>query len=226
VSAIDGNIQEIEFFPGTVLFTGKNGWAHALKKGNNKSFSIVFMDSYIRLVYTERVKGETTQNIWHHSSEAPGEVLLHIILALNKLMENSSERHASKALINALVLQVIEEIRNDNEQNLGKAEKTFKMVIEHMRQNYFRPVNREDICNELGLNPSYVSTLFSKHSGKNFNASLNSLRMEEAISILKNNPDIDIKTLSTQCGFSDHSYFIKVFKKYFGSTPGKINLGN
>jgi two-component system response regulator YesN len=141
------------------------------------------------------------------------------------MMEADRERQArAKALIEALLLQTLEEFENDMPLRIGKADKTFRMIIEHMRQNYFLPVNRESVCRDLGLNPSYVSSLFKKKSGENFNSCLNRLRMEEAMSILKNYPDIDVKTLAQQCGFSDHGYFIKVFKKFYGSTPGKISF--
>lgn len=50
---------------------------------------------------------------------------------------------------------------------------------------------------------------------------LNVCRLERAMQIITGS-DLPLKTISGQCGFTDHAYFCRRFKQYFGMTPGSI----
>ncbi|MBR2562605.1 MAG: helix-turn-helix transcriptional regulator, partial [Eubacterium sp.] len=68
------------------------------------------------------------------------------------------------------------------------------------------------------LNPSYLSTLFKQVTGQTFKEYLNHVRIQEAQRLLTHT-DYPIMEISIACGFSDQSYFTKVFRKYTGLTP-------
>lgn len=222
-AAYDGKMEEKEFSPGDILFTGNKGWAIGMQREPfSSTLSIVFMQSYIRVVYVESGESEIIYNPWHHTSRDPKGISLCILQALNELMHMINSERTPRAihLIKALLYQVAEELKNDIPCKEGKAERTFQLLKEFVHQNYFQPVNRESICQELGINPCYASTLFKKRSGESFNSYLNRIRMENAKSLLENNESISIDQTARQCGFSSMGYFIKAFKKFHGVTPG------
>ena len=52
----------------------------------------------------------------------------------------------------------------------------------------------------------------------NFKQYLNKLRINHALEIMKDTT-LSITEVAMQCGFSDSTYFSKVFKKYTGKSP-------
>ena len=221
LAAYDRKIEEHEFSPGDILFTGRNGWAMKVSADNSASLSVVYKESYIRLVYAEFENSELKSQQWYHTSSSPKEISLHIIQALNWLMnETDSDRNARAIpLITALLHQVIEEVEHDNPEKIGKAERTFQLVKEYILQNYHSPINRASICGDLKLNPCYVSSLFTEKTGESLNVYLNRLRMKNAEFILKTYK-VSMEQAAAQCGFTSGAYFIKAFKKNYGTTPG------
>jgi AraC-like DNA-binding protein len=222
VAAYDGRISTQKMLPGQILFTGRNGWAYSnFKSAYIRVISVVFMESYIRLVYGEVSYSKKLYNPWYHTSSGPHEISRNILQCLNKMMfEMDTDRQARAIpLITALLYQVVEEIEHDTSQEMSKAEKTFKDIIEYTQQYYHSPINRASVCNDLQLSPSCLSRIFRECSKQNFNAYLNELRMEKAELILKNY-DLSVERIADQCGFTSAGYFIKAFKKHFGVTPG------
>jgi len=222
IAAYDGKISTQKMLPGKILFTGRNGWAYStMENVYVRIISVVFMESYIRLVYGEVSYGKKIYNPWYHTSRKPQEISLNILQCLNKIMfETDTDRQARAiSLITALLYQAIEEIENDTPQSMPKMEKTFKNIIEYTQQYYHSPINRASVCSDLQLSHSCLSRLFREYSDQNFNTYLNELRMKKAELILKSY-DISIERIADQCGFTSSGYFIKAFKKYFGITPG------
>lgn len=222
VAAYDGKISTQKMVPGKILFTGINGWAYSpIENIYARVISVVFMESYVRLVYGEVSYGKKLYNPWYHTSRRPQEISCNILKCLNKIMfETDVDRQARAiSLITALLYQVIEEIENDTSRTIVKAEKTFRNVIEYTQQYYHSPINRASVCSDLQLSYSCLSRLFREYSDQNFNAYLNELRMKKAELILKNY-DLSVERIADQCGFTSSGYFIKAFKKYCGVTPG------
>jgi len=60
--------------------------------------------------------------------------------------------------------------------------------------------------------------LFKQVTGISFKEYLNKVRIEEAKSLLEHT-DYSIMEIAVACGYSDQSYFTKVFKKATGITP-------
>ena len=78
----------------------------------------------------------------------------------------------------------------------------------------------EDTAEYLRISPSYLSRLFKKEIGVSFGEYVNKLKIEEAASLLLYTEYSDTE-ISNLLAFSSQSYFIKVFKKYMGTTPKK-----
>jgi len=68
------------------------------------------------------------------------------------------------------------------------------------------------------LSPSYFSRLFTRELGMNFTTYLNRHKVYLAKHLLLGT-SMSVGDISEHLGFSDTSYFIKVFKRYAGMTP-------
>ena len=71
---------------------------------------------------------------------------------------------------------------------------------------------------ELGVNASYLSTLFKKETGKTLTEYVNGKRIEQAVFLL-NSTRLQIQTIAQRCGIPDVNYFTRLFKAAVGKTP-------
>jgi len=72
-------------------------------------------------------------------------------------------------------------------------------------------------------NEKYLGRLFKKEVGMSFSQYINSRRVERARELLQAT-DESITNIATKCGFNNVTYFNRVFKKYYGATPGEVRM--
>lgn len=72
----------------------------------------------------------------------------------------------------------------------------------------------------LGLNPNYLSTLFTKELGVSLTEYVNRCRVKHAKHLLLST-DLPIKKIAQLCGFTDIHYFTRMFKRFTPLTPKK-----
>ena len=99
-----------------------------------------------------------------------------------------------------------------------KSNSIIRSAIEFIAEHYDQEITLVDVAEQTHLNPSYLSTLFKQVTGQTFKEYLNHVRIQEAQRLLTHT-DYPIMEISIACGFSDQSYFTKVFRKYTGLTP-------
>lgn len=63
--------------------------------------------------------------------------------------------------------------------------------------------------------------MLQENSGFKLADYLNNLRLEHAISLLKENPDHTIQAIATDSGFNNMSTFYALFKQKLGMTPSQ-----
>ena len=74
--------------------------------------------------------------------------------------------------------------------------------------------------NYLFVSVGYLSKQFIKEEGIRFSAYLNQKRMDEAIRLMEEYPDENVKFIASQVGYGyNPQYFSQVFKRYTGLTP-------
>lgn len=93
-------------------------------------------------------------------------------------------------------------------------------IIQYIHDHYDEQLTLADVSKLFNFNYSYLSAYFSSHNEEGFNEFLNKIRIQKACDFLKQ--DIPISDISNMVGYSDHSYFCKVFKKFTGLTPSNF----
>ena len=64
-----------------------------------------------------------------------------------------------------------------------------------------------------------MGKLFRKYENESFNRYLTSVRMEKAVKLMKETPDIFIKDVAARVGYNDQFYFSRIFRSYMGVCP-------
>ena len=114
------------------------------------------------------------------------------------------------------ILNIFDCFRKQNEQIDSPVNSKMKAIILYVENNYQNKITLESISSELGYHKNYFSSLFKKTMGVSFQKYLNNVRISHACNILQYN---SMTETCEKCGFSDESYFIKVFKDTLGITP-------
>ncbi|TNJ64900.1 helix-turn-helix domain-containing protein [Paenibacillus hemerocallicola] len=79
-------------------------------------------------------------------------------------------------------------------------------------------INLQDIAERLHVSPSHLSRLIRKETGKTFSDHVMMRRMEHAKNMLQQG--FKVNDVAKALGFEDSSYLAKVFRKYWGVSPG------
>jgi two-component system response regulator YesN len=93
-------------------------------------------------------------------------------------------------------------------------------ITQYIYEHYNEQLTLSYVSKLFNFNYYYLSSYFSSHNEEGFNEFLNKIRIKKACEFLKQ--DIPISGISSIVGYSDQSYFCRVFKKFMGLTPSNF----
>ena len=93
-----------------------------------------------------------------------------------------------------------------------------RMALSYIHRNYKQHISLSEIAELLDLQPPWVVKLFKELINKKPLEYINSYRINCAQEMLKEGRN-SVTAVALECGFTDVSYFTKVFKKYTDQTP-------
>lgn len=68
------------------------------------------------------------------------------------------------------------------------------------------------------MHPAYLSRLYKLETGENISDYITNMKMEKSVKLLKSST-MKIYEIAIEVGYQNPNYFIKVFKKHYGTTP-------
>lgn len=114
-------------------------------------------------------------------------------------------------------------------ENMEKTEKAFYGIIEQKLEVlcekkllFLEPnLTRETLCLRLSIGRTYLS-MYLNSRGLNFYQYINSLRVEYAIKLMRDNPHMPINEVCKLSGFRSQTTFRKVFQEVMGCLPSEF----
>jgi len=104
-------------------------------------------------------------------------------------------------------------------ENQETADGLFKAMVNyvdrHFREN---DMSLSRLASIFSYTEKYLSSLFKKNMQIGFVNYLNNLRIQYANELIEKR-ELNISEIAAACGYSDYSYFSKVYKKSTGKTP-------
>lgn len=134
-----------------------------------------------------------------------------------KNVDGASSLNEAMQVLDQFMLEVQECTAGDGGK---RSDPNMKMLLEYMHEHFDQPLGLAEVAKHFHFNPSYLSSYFSSHKKEGFNEYLNKIRIEKAEELLRSD-DVTISEISSMVGYSDHSYFCKVFKKFTGLSPSR-----
>ncbi|MCL2653878.1 MAG: AraC family transcriptional regulator [Propionibacteriaceae bacterium] len=93
-----------------------------------------------------------------------------------------------------------------------------RQVVDYIRAHYAERITLADVSREVWFSPSYLSSVFSSEMGTGFAAYLQTVRVNKSKELLLGTHQT-IAEISQATGFTDQSYFTKIFTRMVGVSP-------
>ena len=93
-----------------------------------------------------------------------------------------------------------------------------RRVLAYVAEHYGDTITLDSAAQYLGINKSYLSSLFKEETGVTFSQWLNRVRIERSQKLLKHH-DHSLADIAWEVGYSSQPYFTAMFKKHTGLTP-------
>jgi AraC-like DNA-binding protein len=121
----------------------------------------------------------------------------------------------SESLLNILISYIL---RISDTAQIPENTNTCNQIKDYLDKNYTSNKSIDDICRDLYINKYYLTHLFKDAMGVPPLKYMITKRITLAKELLKTTA-LTIEDIAVKCGYSDISYFTKVFKKTEGVTP-------
>lgn len=133
-----------------------------------------------------------------------------------------------KLAAGAILLGLLRTDTAKAEETAGKGRETDKIVYEvmaYVRRHYAEDISAQMLAVQFNLSYSYFSRVFKATVGRSFKEYVNNVRINHAERLLCSGNQ-SIGEIAQACGYSDVSYFIKVFRQMKGVSPKAYRKAN
>lgn len=140
---------------------------------------------------------------------------------LKELQSHENMEFQTRNILSETWLLLLEDIRiNYKTDNTLKVEQPdrIRSMLSFIHNHYKDKITIAQIADAVGISEREVMRSFRKRLNQSPIEYLISYRLNEAKKMLLNN-ELSITEICYECGFSDSSYFGKVFRKAYGLTP-------
>jgi two-component system response regulator YesN len=105
-------------------------------------------------------------------------------------------------------------------QRKSTSHEIVKVILDMIEKEMSQELTLQTVADKLFINSSYLSRLFKQETSKAFSSYVLERKMERAKKALINGTKV--YDAANMVGYKDPSYFTRVFRKYWGVTPGEI----
>lgn len=162
------------------------------------------------IVFERYINDSETAALYTAATEAAGSQgeyrLLDLKLALLSLAVNLVKNHVDDEFAPG--------------QHSNPKTETVKRVIEYMKQHYAEPITVEGLAKMLGFTKYYFCHVFKEVTGSTVINHLNYIRCKNARKLILSG-QCNITEAAEQSGFTNMSYFAKIYKNVIGQLPSE-----
>ena len=177
-------------------------------------------------IYPVLTKGVDVTNVIHLNSKGYDEILF----CVKSIIESEKEKeYAYELQTKSLFYQFFFKMFSYGylsiikEKNVKKLQKqnAIKNVITFINENYNKNFTTADLAKIAEYSEFHFIRSFKEQTGKTCKEYINAVRLEKAVYFLESTK-MPITDISSEAGYNDLSYFIKIFKKKFGISPNRF----
>jgi len=96
-------------------------------------------------------------------------------------------------------------------------------LVDFVKDNLSQDLTLDQLARRVGFSKSKLQAMFHHFFHQSIYAFIKSLRMEQAVELLKST-NLDIRMIAHQLGYNSSTHFINIFKKHYGLSPKKFKM--
>ncbi|CUQ52352.1 MULTISPECIES: response regulator transcription factor [Hungatella] len=142
-----------------------------------------------------------------------------------KLLQTTADNKADViSLYHSIALSLSASTAPDTED--AEKERSENAIVstakDYIDKNYSKPITLALLGEVTEVSPNYLSTIFHKVQKESYIKYLTRVRMEHAILLMKNYPELKIYEIVEKVGYISVKNFSYVFKQIYGISPGRF----
>jgi DNA-binding response OmpR family regulator len=141
-----------------------------------------------------------------------------LLVRVNKLIElrqSLKEKYASTISTNNLQDGLSKMAKKPLDKNQQFLAEVIELIVQHMSDNNFKSAL---LSRKLGMSESQLYRKLKAISGKSTALFIRSIRLKKARELLLSGM-LNVSEVAYECGFTDPSWFSRVYKETFGESP-------
>ncbi len=129
---------------------------------------------------------------------------------------NNFEKFESQASLSSAAYSILISFFD----TVTKEESTpIEAVRNFIEVNFFKQLSLNDILDFYPFSKAKLCREFKENYGMTVFDMITKIRLMHAKNMISNDPEIKLKLVAKCCGFNDMSYFCKMYKKIYGTSP-------
>ncbi|MBS1567021.1 MAG: AraC family transcriptional regulator [Bacteroidetes bacterium] len=183
--------------------------------------TLQYLDSYYNSDRGERHEWKLQFNQYHFDNDAEVTQLINKLIRVCRSGEPGKNIYADLSLKELLIRLVqsqhLQQV--DVEAKANSNQSRLHFLLHYIHENISEKILVDTLCRKAYLSRNLFFKLFREQFGVSPLEYINNERVKIAKQLLANTRQ-SITEISRQCGFTDVNYFIRLFKKTEGITPG------
>lgn len=111
------------------------------------------------------------------------------------------------------ILSLTTEKKTDDSENM------FDVVESYLKEHFKEQIVVRELAEMIYTSPGYLGTLFIKNKGMSIKRYIHGLRLEKAVQLMNEKPDMSLSEIASEVGYNNYNYFFLQFEKHFGTSP-------
>jgi two-component system, response regulator YesN len=196
--------------------------------GNYKEETLSFLNSLIEKNYKNNPSEYTIKSFYSSIYDTIIRVIFERKQEVNKLMEEeyinlpSNLELLSVNDINKYIFLLVNKVLSISKPS-SKVDTI--QIQEYIKENYSEDLYLEKLAERFNTSDKYLSRLFKESIGTGFHEYLASIRIAKSKALLLET-DLTVTKIGEMVGFTTHSTFFRIFKKYEGINPTQYRDNN
>lgn len=182
----------------------------------HERYAVHFTENYLKKYFTDSVINKLTEQFENNKVSLKPKAFAAILDLLRKMEKGSEFTYIHIAELISIICDPHNVLKKENIKSTGIADR----VLEYINSNYGSIAGLEEIAAQVHVSKQYMCTLFKKEINVTVSEYLNSVRINNACELLRENKS-SITETAMLCGYNSPMYFSKSFKKIVGMTPNE-----
>ncbi|AQR76327.1 response regulator transcription factor [Paenibacillus larvae] len=156
-------------------------------------------------------------------------VAIKLILIAKNIEKNADYSHLFSVLfrihtfeqmrdfVDSILQEVIDHLAEE-EQEVSPA---VRQMLDRVQQSYSEEISLKTLSYSMDMHPNYLGQLFQKEMEMTFSEYVNTFRIEKAKHLLLQT-ELKTNEIAARVGYTDPTYFYRIFKKYVGVSPTEL----